>query len=264
MRRLLDATYTRVAQNPSLLAHRNIPWTAVASNDAPIAAGFPVGRQMPSNDPNDEDAAESRPDPSDAIGNLIASTPAPVPNVGAKLANASKLPAVPPPASINVAGATGAIRLRLPPPNIRPKPAPRSQLLVASLTPQQRPTPPNIRPSSRAEALGEGDIGDLGTPVRGHPATNIAKSVAMKGGRNWAIQIGAFGDVPSAKAQLAAYAERSMDVLGQAERIVVPFQSVDGKTLYRARFGPFVETEARAVCQRMTERKQTCFAAAAK
>ena len=48
--------------------------------------------------------------------------------------------------------------------------------------------------------------------------------------------------------QLAAYAERSMDVLGQAERIVVPFQSVDGKTLYRARFGPFVEAEARAVC----------------
>ena len=267
MMRLLDTTFTRIAQTPNLVARRNIPWRAVASNDAPVAASFPVGRQTPSNDPDDEDAAESRPDPNDAIGNLIAATPVPAPNVGARLAAASSLPAVPQPprTTVNVAGATGTIRLKAPPPpNIRPTPAPRKEVLVAALTPQQRPAPPNIRPSSRAEALGEGDIGDMGTPVRGHPATNIAKSVATKGGRNWAIQIGAFGDVPSAKAQLAAYAERSMDVLGQAERIVAPFQSVDGKTLYRARFGPFVEAEARAVCQRMTERKQTCFAAQAK
>jgi D-alanyl-D-alanine carboxypeptidase len=77
----------------------------------------------------------------------------------------------------------------------------------------------------------------------------------------WTIQIGAFADVASAKAQLTAYAERSMDVLGQAQHIVVPFQAVDGHTLYRARFGPFVEKEAREVCQRLTERGQTCFAA---
>jgi len=264
MMRLLDATYTQIAQNPSLIAHRNIPWRAVASNDAVPAPTYQPNRQVASNDPDDEDAAESRPDPNDAIGNLIAATPVPAPNVGSKLAAASAMPAVPPPpaTTINVAGATGAIHLKQPPPNIRPTPAPRKEMLVASLTPRQ--PPPNIRPSSRAEALGEGDIGDMGTPVRGRPATNIAKSVATKGGRNWAIQIGAFGDAPSAKAQLTAYAERSMDVLGQAERIVVPFQSVDGKTLYRARFGPFVEAEARAVCQRMTERKQTCFAAATK
>ena len=264
MMRLLDATYSQIAQNPNLIAHRTIPWQAVASNDAAPAPTYQPNRQVASNDPEDEDAAESRPDPNDAIGNLIAATPVPAPNVGTKLAAASALPAVPPPPAntINVAGATGAIHLKVPAPNIRPTPAPRKEMLVASLTPRQ--PPPNIRPSSRAEALGEGDIGDMGTPVRGRPATNIAKSVATMGGRNWAIQIGAFGDAPSAKAQLTAYAERSMDVLGQAERIVVPFQSVDGKTLYRARFGPFVEAEARAVCQRMTERKQTCFAAATK
>jgi D-alanyl-D-alanine carboxypeptidase len=266
MMRLLDNTYAQIAQNPNMVARRNIPWQAVAMNNppAPIAAGFPVAR--PSNDPDDEDAAESRPDPNDAIGNLIAATPAPTPNVGNRLAAAAAVP--PPPAmpnSMPVSGAMGTIKLKAPPPNLRPRPAPRGPMLVASLTPQQRPMPPpNIRPSSRAEALGEGDIGDMGTPVRGHPASNIARSVATKGVRDWTIQIGAFGDAPSAKQQLAAYAERSMDVLGQAERIVVPFQSVDGKTLYRARFGPFVEAEARAVCQRMTERKQTCFAAAAK
>ncbi|HWA29568.1 MAG TPA: SPOR domain-containing protein [Rhizomicrobium sp.] len=257
MMRLLDATYTRIASDPGLISHRTIPWqsgtTAVAAN-----LSIPSGDQMASytSDPDDEDAAESRADPNDAIGNLIASTAPPQPNAGVQL---QQKPAVPPPASTMVAGASGAIQLKppvLPPPAIRPKPAPRQQMLVAALT------APGLRPTSRAEAMGEGDIGDPGTPIKGHPATNIAKSVASKGVRDWTIQIGAFGDAPSAKAQLAAYAERSMDVLGQAERIVVPFQSVDGKTLYRARFGPFVEAEARAVCQRMTERKQTCFATA--
>lgn len=52
-----------------------------------------------------------------------------------------------------------------------------------------------------------------------------------------------------------------MDMLGQATREVIPFQSADGHTFYRARFGPFPEREAREVCQRLTERGQTCFAA---
>ena len=47
----------------------------------------------------------------------------------------------------------------------------------------------------------------------------------------------------------------------EAQRIVVPFQSIDGQMLYRARFGPFVEREARQICARLTERGQTCFAA---
>jgi D-alanyl-D-alanine carboxypeptidase len=261
MMRLLDSTYARVADNPRLLAHRNIPWTAVAMNSPPVPAGLASARVSYSNDPDDEDAAESRPDPQDAIGNLIAATPAPAPNVGNRLAAAAAVPPAPPmPRSLPVTGATGTIKLREPPPNLRPKPAPR-QMLVASLMPQRRPAPPAIRPSAR-EDEGEGDIGDPGTPVRGQPARSIAKSLASKGVRDWTIQIGAFGDAPSAKQQLAAYASRSKDVLGQADRIVIPFKSVDGKTLYRARFGPFVEAEARAVCQRMTERKQTCFATA--
>jgi len=254
MMRLLDNTYLQIAANPSLVGHRNIPWQAVAANT--------VNYNIPASDPDDEDAAESRSDPNDAIGNLIASSAPPQPNIGTPrpaMPAPQQQPSVPPPSTV-VAGATGSIQLKapqLPPPNIRPKPAPRQQMLVAALA------APSLRPTSRAEAMGEGDIGDPGTPIKGHPATNIAKSLASKGVRDWTIQIGAFGDMPSAKAQLAAYAERSMDVLGQAERIVVPFQSVDGKTLYRARFGPFVEAEARAVCQRMTERGQTCFAARA-
>ena len=79
------------------------------------------------------------------------------------------------------------------------------------------------------------------------------------GSKAWTIQIGAFADLNQARGQLASYAERSMDILGQAARIVIPFTGVDGHTLYRARFGPFVEREAREVCSRLTERGQTCF-----
>jgi D-alanyl-D-alanine carboxypeptidase len=51
-----------------------------------------------------------------------------------------------------------------------------------------------------------------------------------------------------------------MDVLGQAARMVIPFKGVDGHTLYRARFGPFVESQAKQMCSRLTQRGQTCFA----
>jgi D-alanyl-D-alanine carboxypeptidase len=109
--------------------------------------------------------------------------------------------------------------------------------------------PPKPKSQIRPE-IGEGDVGDDALPSR------------FKA-QDWTIQIGAFADSSMARAQLASYAEHSMDVLGQAARIVIPFKSVDGQTLFRARFGPFVEREAREVCARLTERGQTCFAALA-
>jgi D-alanyl-D-alanine carboxypeptidase len=78
--------------------------------------------------------------------------------------------------------------------------------------------------------------------------------------RRWAVQIGAYADRATALVHLTKYAERSMDVLGQAKRLVVPSPGTSGKTLYRARFGLFGENEARAVCRRMTSRGETCFA----
>jgi D-alanyl-D-alanine carboxypeptidase len=101
------------------------------------------------------------------------------------------------------------------------------------------------------------------TPAPGATAAKIAKAAQTPALnlQGWTIQIGAFADVPSARAQLQAYAQRSNDVLGQAERIIIPFQGVDGKTMYRARFGPFPEQQARAVCATLTQRGQTCFAA---
>jgi cell division protein FtsN len=102
----------------------------------------------------------------------------------------------------------------------------------------------------------EGDIGDSGVPTQ-----TSRKPVDAAGLKHWVVQIGAFENQNAAQTQLALYAERSMDILGRAKRVVLPFDSVDGHKMFRARFGPFAENEAREVCRRMTERGQTCFAA---
>jgi D-alanyl-D-alanine carboxypeptidase len=101
------------------------------------------------------------------------------------------------------------------------------------------------------------------TPRPMPPQKVTEANTAAFGLHDWTIQIGAFSDLRQARAQLASYAEKSMDVLGQSQRIVVPFQALDGSWLYRARFGPFLEREARNICARLTERGQTCFAAIA-
>ncbi len=266
---LLDSTFMQINQNPRMVARANVPWQAIAENTrpAPIIAGFQLGleggpavpaaapqRANGSTDGEDEDAAESRRDPDDEQP-ALAQNPA-----------IAAAPQTGTPASANVltammqapAPSVGAPRTaRFVPP--APRPAPVMQV---AYHPQSRPL---VVPKARAAALGEGDIGDAvegvtHTPALRGPMQAAASALSL---RDWTIQIGAYADMTSARAQLASYAERSMDVLGQAERIVVPFQSEEGQTLYRARFGPFVEKEAREVCQRLTERGQTCFAAVA-
>ena len=83
-------------------------------------------------------------------------------------------------------------------------------------------------------------------------------------GHNWTIQIGAYADQALAKAQLASYAQKAQDVLGQAARIIAPITNPNGHTLYRARFGLYAEREARQVCGQLTQRGQTCFAVVAR
>ena len=260
MVRLLDATFAQISQNPRMVARTNIPWQTMAANEAsPAMASFEVGMphgQTQSDDPEDEDAAESRADPQDAIGNLIAQSSPPRPNVG------TPSPAVAPPVEVHLTPPLQAqprVVATVKPPAM-PQPKPKYDQKIASLQPVAL-IPPKAKPSPRDE--GEGDIDDNGVPESSQLANKMARNASSGGIRNWTIQIGAFADMVQAQTQLKSYAQRSADVLGQASRIVIPFQSVDGKTLFRARFGPFIEAEARAVCQRMTERGQTCFAALA-
>ena len=81
--------------------------------------------------------------------------------------------------------------------------------------------------------------------------------------KHWAIQVGAFASEALAQAKLAAFVRRGVDVVGQAQKLVIPFASGDGRILYRARLGMFAESEARNICKRMLQRGQACLAAPA-
>jgi len=254
MMRLLDLTFTAAEHNPTLVARAQIPWQ-VALNTVPnplltqsSAPYTPAAGPVSEND--DEDTAERKADADEVDANLAPANAPPPPQMAAPrqapkppVMAALQLPQRPVPNQrpAVVPVPTAAPRpVQATKPAVQPQPAPPRTVVAAV-----QPKPAAMRPV----ILGEGDAGDNGT-LR-----------AAFGMHDWTIQIGAFADLALARTQLAAYAEKAMDVLGQAQRIVVPFQSVDGHTLYRARFGPFAEREARQICARLTERGQTCFAA---
>jgi len=250
MMNLLDATFAQIQTNPMLVASAVVPWKNVAQNNSTVVAGFdltpPSARgsapQTVVADAEDEDAAEARPDNDEQVAqNEIAPAPVPMPATAPPQFRPAPQPpkAAPPPAQIAMAST-----LRIPTPTPKPKAPAKSPVMLASYQ------PPKPKPSAKPE-IGEGDYDDQASTMRRLTA------------QDWTIQIGAFADSTQARTQLASYAEHSMDILGQAARIIVPFRAVDGQTLFRARFGPFVEREAREVCARLTERGQTCFAALA-
>ena len=149
-----------------------------------------------------------------------------------------------PPAAKPVTVAQAFVPLPKPPqpaaPQNTPTPKPRPVMLASYQPPKPKTFP-------RRET-GEGDIGDdaMSSKLKAH---------------DWTIQIGAYADKALADAQLRNYAEKAQDVLARASRIIAPLQSSSGHTIYRARFGLFAEQEARDVCNRLTQRGQTCFAA---
>lgn len=258
MMRLLDLTFTATERDPTLVARAQVPWqVALNTTPNPLLAQSGTFYSQPSgpvSDTDDEDTAERKADVdeggSDTSSAVAANTVPLQQMVTPGLRFQSKLPVTaalqlprqPAQNQRTAAAAVASVALHPIPatkPVIQPQPSPPRTVVAAA---QPKPS------SMRSVILGEGDAGDNGT-LR-----------ATFGLHDWTIQIGAFADLTLARTQLAAYAEKAMDVLGQAQRIVVPFQSVDGHTLYRARFGPFAEREARQICTRLTERGQTCFA----
>jgi len=247
MMRLLDNTFAQIQTNPKLVARADIPWQRVAdaSPSTAVVAGFEIPsvtpRPQPANqvtvtpsartDPDDEDAAESALDEGEG-----------------DIADAAPLPAAPVPQSAKPAAK---------PPVVAPVAVAVAHPAVVQPTPHPAVVQPSPRPQMRLASLGDGEA--HATPTRSLAAVPPVSDL----GKAWTIQIGAFANTATARSQLASYAEKSMDVLGQADRIVVPFKGMDGHLLYRARFGPFVEREAREVCARLTQRGQTCFAALA-
>lgn len=301
MMQLLDSTFASINQNPLLVAHGNVPWQSMASNTpaAPIIAGFQLGSSQPavaanqpgygppdhsaySSSADDEEAAESRPDPElDAAAQAVS---ADVKNAGAPAGPAPSAPQAAPVrvalAALPPAPSTLPTRVSLATPDpfpaeqqalpsqsdsgMAPEPALRSSLsapVPAAFGPRVKPRP---RPHSFVLASYHPEAGAvIPKPRAAILGEQQGLGAAEPGENEWAIQIGAFANASMAKSRLAAYAKQSRDVLGQAEREVSPLQTGEGHMLYRARFGPFPEREARVVCQRLTERGWPCFAALA-
>jgi D-alanyl-D-alanine carboxypeptidase len=290
MMRLLDWTFAQINQQPQLVARATVPWQAVAqtSNPEPIVAGFQFGSsQAPPAQANmqsyaavgpkgemDEDSAESRPD-DDEIAKIISKAP-PKPQVGAvpppngnNYAQQQAIAAAKPQQPAAMLSAPGQPKFptdkQTPPPANVPAvvPMPRDNAVPLALASLQ-PALPQVTPSPRETVDHSGALeGNLAQAAAAlEPIEKKTdKPTSNPWTHGWTIQIGAFGDVPTARAQLAAYAGRATNMLGRAERIIVPFTSADGKTMFRARFGTFAEAEARSICTRLLERGQTCFPA---
>jgi D-alanyl-D-alanine carboxypeptidase len=271
---LLADTFERARKNPTLVAQANVPW----HNGTETKAGTMVASAEPMttrslnlrvNGLDDSDTVVPATDDEDAAETMTAAdAPAVMPAARNVVASAIPVPSPSPaPQTVHAAPPTPSRVLAFTPPvpafkpalsqqtQIAMVPAPKPQMVLASLEPAPKAATPESAASPAPEES-EGDISYAGVPVQvtPHPAVSA-------GAKHWAVQIGAFGDEKTAKIQLALYAERSMDVLGRTKREIIPFASVDGQKLFRARFGPFAENEAREVCRRMTERGQTCFAA---
>jgi D-alanyl-D-alanine carboxypeptidase len=273
MMHLLDTAFAQIDSNPALVARGPAPWTAMAeAGQQPAIAGFALASQTnapaktfaalsavppPIPDSDDEDAAEARRAPDENFSVIHAEAP--------QLASVAQAPKPAPTTAVAPATAEAA-SAPIPATHPSARPADRDVNVASAgptpaTKPQARPTQsndtlakpvvvamvPKMRPALHTDA-GDGDQDQAGAAIPG---------------RNWTIQIGAYADQAFAKAQLDAYAQKSQDVLGQAARLVVPFQSSDGHTMYRARFGLFAERKAREVCDRLTQRGQTCFAAVA-
>ncbi|MGH6877206.1 MAG: serine hydrolase [Rhizomicrobium sp.] len=276
---LLDDTFAAIGKNPQLVARANVPWQAIAQNSGtkPVIAGFQFGTSSKSSaTPNaaitaplpgapaagtlseDEDAAESRPDPDyDSVATAsLRPSRTPIPSRSSGPENDIVTASLAPPAAQIVhmrkvestVTALDANRIFIR--GSVPVPQPKPSMMIASL---EAPAAEFVLPKPR-EAVADHTAPSLpAAPSSGNP-----QSVD-----DWTIQIGAFDDAAAARAELTTYAQRSVDVLGQVARIVAPFQSAEGHVLYRARFGPFGERQARQVCQVLTQRGQTCFAAIA-
>jgi D-alanyl-D-alanine carboxypeptidase len=246
MVRLLDQTFAQISANPTLVASRTVPWQQVAQGaPPPVSAGFSLPQVGPSQftalspvpqtvQSEDEDAAE----------NVRA------PDENFSLIHGEGTPAAPPARAATPQPAVPPMVAKAEPPaqsGARPdgKLAAKQAQLVKTAINTVDPRRPQARAAMR-DGSGASDSEAPPTPTPGH---------------DWIIQIGAYADKQMADAELKSYYGKAQDVLASASKIIAPITSPQGHVLYRARFGLFAEQQARDVCNRLTQRGQTCFAA---
>ena len=238
MMRLISATFQVAEENPTLLADANVPWKGGKG------PGGDLFRANPGEDNVLLAVLERKGPQPKATGPVLVASAAP-PTI---VAVPTLKPALPGAQITQVAMVT---------PLLKPAPFVAAPFQLASLKslPLRFGPAPVLNLAASSAQIAQGD--SAGTP----PALFTPKPVISNPVKRWAVQIGAFATETLAEAQLAAFAKHGVDVIGEAEKLVVPVPAVGGKTLYRARFGTFEEDQARNICKRMTQRGQTCFAA---
>lgn len=75
----------------------------------------------------------------------------------------------------------------------------------------------------------------------------------------WGVQIGAFGDVFSARQTLMGLIRSMRSVLGSAQPSLQKITMTDGSTVYRARFVGLEQASARAICSSLIRKGQGCL-----
>ncbi|HVP86241.1 MAG TPA: D-alanyl-D-alanine carboxypeptidase [Rhizomicrobium sp.] len=221
MERLLDDTFDRAKTNPTLLARAEVPWQQIAAN----SGGTPVTAGFDVNGaPTSAIAQNNALEISKRWTLLAAMNKAVNPNM--------KAPKYPDEDEDAAETATAA-----PVPTAKP-------VQIANNYPQTL-----VGAQTDNDNAGEGDVAD-----------DQRSTAAAMGARSWAIQIGAYASDAIAHSELSAYARKANDMLKTAQQMVIPVQSANGHTIFRARFGPMAERDARDLCARLTERGQTCFA----
>jgi D-alanyl-D-alanine carboxypeptidase len=239
MVRLLSAAFEVAKDNPTFLADADVPWNGGKGPESTLFTPNTLDEQglmLAALEPKTKGKGKAPILVADAkTAHIQAAGPAVVPILK--------------PETTQVADASSTILKRDP----------------AKMPPLQLGGGPVLRlPTDGSTQVAQGDSGS-GTLVAGGAAlvtADILSPVGTGAVKHWAVQIGAFATEALAQAKLSAFLQRGVDVLGQAQQLIVPFQS-RGHTMYRARLGMFAEAEARAICRLMVKRGQSCFAAVA-
>jgi D-alanyl-D-alanine carboxypeptidase len=260
MMRLLATTFEVAKNDPTMLADANAPWKGGKGPEGELFRADPGGDEnllLAALDPKSKSGPKSRTSAPVLVAELkdkpavTANAPAveilPAPSVMPILK-----PAISTPQDTQDASVIPVLRHDTP--------------VIEALQhdPQELPPlglepAPALRIADSSAPLAQGD--SAGAPYV--PSVSVAKQANSGPVKRWAVQIGAFASEALAQARLAAFARRGFDIIGQAEKLIVPVASRNGRILYRARLGMFAESDARDICRRMLQRGQTCFAAPA-
>jgi D-alanyl-D-alanine carboxypeptidase len=249
MMRLLSAGFDVAKDNPTFLADANVPWKGGRGPETALFVGSPLedqGLMLAALEPKPKGKAKGR------APILVADAKMPrVETVLTPAAGPAVVPILKPAGNdvTQIADASPAIDALKRDPSKMP--------------PLQLGPGPSLRSPNASSQIAQGDSG--GSIVAGASAVVTADMLSSAGTgavKRWAVQIGAFASETLAQAKLSAFLQRGVDVLGQAQKLVVPFRA-DGHIMYRARLGMFAEAEARAICRLMVKRGQSCFAAVA-